>query len=345
MMRRWFPWGIAMAVLALFPWLGLPIYFTSLLFSVLMYVTLAVAWNIIGGLTGYLSFGHVAFLGLGAYTTAMLAKAWSLSAAAIILSAVPAGLVAAAVGAVVGYPCLRLRGPYFAVITLCFAFVVELAVKNIAWVGGAEGLWLKGLDLEVAVARAIFYEVMLIVALATAGTAAWIARSRWGAGLRTIKEDEDVALAVGINTADLKLRAFVISAFFPGVAGGIYAFYLSYIHPDIVFDVNISIIIVLMAIFGGWRRWPGPVLGAVVLTLVNEALSTFLRGELARIIYGLLFIAVILYLPNGVMSLWEGSPSAPLSMDPASDPIKHEPEDHHERAEQLPHGERSQDET
>jgi branched-chain amino acid transport system permease protein len=297
--------GLFIAALAVFPWLGLPVYFSSLLFTVFLFVTLAESWNIIGGMTGYLSFGHVAFLGVGAYTTAMLASVFKLAPLAVFLTALPAGLAAAGLAAVVGYPCLRLRGPYFAVITLCLAFVVELAVKNLDFLGGPEGLWLKESKLNVAMDRAIFYEVMLGVALLVVLTVAWIGRSRWGAGLRAIKEDEDVALAVGINAASLKLRAFVVSAFFPGVAGGIYAFYLSYIHPDIVFDVNISIIIVLMAIFGGWRHWSGPVLGAIILTLVNAALSTFIKAEYARIIYGLLFMGVILYLPDGLTAWWE----------------------------------------
>jgi branched-chain amino acid transport system permease protein len=305
-MRAW-RWvcGLLIAALAVFPWLGLPVYFSSLLFTVFMFVTLAESWNIIGGMTGYLSFGHVVFLGVGAYTTAMLASIFNLTPLGIFLSALPAGVAAAGVAGIVGYPCLRLRGPYFAVITLCLAFVVELAVKNLDFLGGPEGLWLKESKLDVAMDRAIFYEVMLGVALLVVVTAAWIGRSRWGAGLRAIKEDEDVALALGINAASLKLRAFVVSAFFPGVAGGIYAFYLSYIHPDIVFDVNISIIIVLMAIFGGWRRWFGPVVGAIILTLVNVALSTFIKAEYARIIYGLLFMGVILYLPNGLTAWWE----------------------------------------
>ncbi|MEW6261985.1 MAG: branched-chain amino acid ABC transporter permease [Thermodesulfobacteriota bacterium] len=305
MRGRWLAPSLVLAGLAVFPWLGLPVYFSSLLFNVFFFVALAQAWNIIGGLTGYLSFGHVAFVGLGAYTTAMLAKGFNLGPLVTFLSTLPAGLVASGVALLVGYPCLRLRGPYFAVITLCFAFVVEMAVKNVAWLGGADGLWLKGMKLEAAETRAVFYEVMLGLGLAATLTAAWIARGRFGAGLRAIKADEDVALAVGINAPALKIRAFVLSAFFPGVAGGVLAYYLNYIHPDIVFDINMSILMVLMALFGGGRHWLGPVLGAVILTLVNEALRMFLKGELARIIYGLLFIAVILYLPDGLTAWWQ----------------------------------------
>lgn len=308
---------LGLLILAAFPWLGLPIYFTSLLYSVFLYVTLASSWNIIGGFCGYLSFGHVAFFGLGAYTTAMLANAFSLGAAGTFLSAIPAGLAAGLVALVVGYPSLRLRGPYFAVITLCFAFVVELAVKNLDFLGGADGLWLKEMPLPIGAARAVMYEAMLLLALAVIGSAAFIQSSRFGAGLRAIKADEEVAQAVGINAPDLKIKAFVLSAVFQGVAGGLNAYYLSYIHTDIVFEVNISILMVLMALFGGGSRWLGPVLGAVILSLVNEALSTFLAAELARIIYGLLFIGVILYLPDGLLAWWEERRRAREAAEPA----------------------------
>ncbi len=286
--------------LAAFPLLAPPIYFISLLFIVFMYVTLATSWNLVGGYAGYLSFGHVAFFGIGAYTTAILEKHFGLSPAWTVLSAIPAGGVASLMAIVVGYPCLRLRGPYFAVITLCFAFVVQLAVKNLDILGGADGLWLKSMDVPIRVSRSILFEVMLVLMLITVWISVRIARSRFGAGLRAIKEDEEVAQTMAINAPWLKMQAFALSAFFPGAAGGIYAYYLSYIDPQIVFDVNISILIVLMALFGGGKSWLGPVVGAVALSLINEGLSTFVKAEWARIIYGCLFIVVIIFMPDGI---------------------------------------------
>jgi branched-chain amino acid transport system permease protein len=287
--------------LAIFPWLGPPVYFVSLLFTVFLYVTLASSWNFIGGFAGYLSFGHVAFFGIGAYVTALMMKALNLSPLWTILSSIPAGGMAALIAFIVGYPCLRLRGPYFAVITFCFAFVVELAVKNLDILGGPEGLWLKSMDLPIHVIRAILFEAMMVIMVFTIALGIWASRSKFGAGLRAIKEDEEVAQTMAINSPKLKLQAFALSAFFPGMAGGVYAYYLTYIHPDIVFDVMISILIVLMALFGGGGTWLGPIIGAVVLTLVNEGLSTFVKAEFARIIYGCLFIGVIIFMPNGMM--------------------------------------------
>jgi branched-chain amino acid transport system permease protein len=287
--------------LAIFPWLGPPVYFVSLLFTVFLYVTLASSWNFIGGFAGYLSFGHVAFFGIGAYVTALMMKGLNLSPLWTILSSIPAGGMAALIAFIVGYPCLRLRGPYFAVITFCFAFVVELAVKNLDILGGPEGLWLKSMDLPIHVTRAILFEAMMVIMVFTIALGIWTSRSKFGAGLMAIKEDEEVAQTMAINSPKLKLQAFALSAFFPGMAGGVYAYYLTYIHPDIVFDVMISILIVLMALFGGGGTWLGPIIGAVVLTLVNEGLSTFVKAEFARIIYGCLFIGVIIFMPNGMM--------------------------------------------
>jgi len=291
----WQPVGLTLLLLGLFPWLNPPVYYISLLFTVFMYVTLATSWNLIGGYTGYLSFGHVAFFGLGAYTTAFLFNLLHLSPLLTILSSIPAGGAAALVAIIIGVPCLRLRGPYFAVITLCFAFVVELAVKNLSILGGADGLWLKSMDLPIEIARSILFEVMMVLMLIVVAASFLVGRSRFGAGLRAIKEDEEVAQTMAIDSARLKIGAFVLSALFTGAAGGIYAYYLAYIHPDIVFDINISILVVLMALFGGGGSWLGPVIGAVLLTLINEGLSTFVRAELARIIYGSLFIIVTIW--------------------------------------------------
>jgi branched-chain amino acid transport system permease protein len=254
---------------------------------------------LIGGFTGYLSFGHVAFFGIGTYTSAMLFQKIGLSP---FMGAIPAGIMAAFVAWVIGYPCLRLRGPYFAVVTLCFAFMMDLIVKNWAFLGGSEGVHLKLIQMEIQLSRSIFYEIFFGLALVTVVVVRQVQRSKFGVGLASIREDEDVAQTLCIHTSNLKLKAFVLSAFFPGVAGGIYAYYISYIHPDVVFDINVSILIVLMALFGGGGSWVGPLIGAGFISIVNELLSTFIKPEIARIIYGSMFMAVILFMPNGVVA-------------------------------------------
>ncbi|MDI9569568.1 MAG: branched-chain amino acid ABC transporter permease [Pseudomonadota bacterium] len=293
--------AIVVVMLAAFPFLSPEVYYLSFMFSVFMYVILASSWNLIGGYAGYLSFGHAAFFGIGAFATAKMAALFELPPVLTILAAIPAGAIAALVAIVIGYPCLKIRGPYFAVVTLCFAFVVDLAVKNIEWLGGAEGIWMRIMDVQEKLSRSIMYEVMLILMVATLAVAWWVGRSRLGAGLRAVRADEEVAETMAIPTANIKIQAFVLSAFFPGVAGGLFAYYLTYIHPDVVFSINISILIVLMAMFGGGGTWLGPIIGAVILTMVNEGLSTFARAEIARIIYGTLFIVVTIFMPDGIL--------------------------------------------
>ncbi|MFA5181651.1 MAG: branched-chain amino acid ABC transporter permease [Syntrophales bacterium] len=296
--------AIFIAMLAAFPCLEPEVYYLSFMFSVFMYVVLASSWNFIGGYAGYLSFGHAAFFGIGAFATAKVASMFELTPLMTILASIPAGALAALVGLIVGYPCLKIRGPYFSVVTICFAFVVELTVKNIEFLGGAEGIYLKFMDIPEKLSRSIMYEVMLLLMVVTLGVAWWLNRSRLGAGLRAIRSDEEVAETMAIPTAKIKIQAFILSAFFPGVAGGLFAYYLTYIHADVVFNISISILIVLMAMFGGGGTWLGPIIGAVILTVVNEGLSTFAQAEIARIIYGALFIVVTIFMPNGIIDFF-----------------------------------------
>jgi branched-chain amino acid transport system permease protein len=299
---------IALAVILLlliaFPLLRPEVYYLSFMFSVFMYVILATSWNFIGGYAGYLSFGHAAFFGIGAFATAKAAALFGLTPFATILASIPAGTLAAVIALIIGYPCLRIRGPYFSVVTICFAFVVELAVKNVEFLGGAEGIWLKLMDIPEQTSRSILYEVMLLLMAVTLAVAWRLHRSRFGAGLAAIRSDEEVAETMAIPTARLKMQAFALSAFFPGIAGGLFAYYLTYIHADVVFNINISILIVLMAMFGGGGTWLGPIIGAVILTGVNEGLSTFAQAEIARILYGALFIVVTIFMPNGILDFF-----------------------------------------
>jgi branched-chain amino acid transport system permease protein len=296
---------ILLLLLISFPGFRPEVYYLSFMFSVFLYVILATSWNFIGGYAGYLSFGHAAFFGIGAFATAKAAVLLELTPSLTILSSIPAGILASVIALIIGYPCLKLRGPYFSVVTLCFAFVVELAVKNIEFLGGGEGIWLKFMDIPEQMSRTILYEVMLGLMIITLAAAWWLHRSRFGAGLAAIRSDEEVAETMAIPAARLKLQAFALSAFFPGIAGGLFAYYLTYIHADVVFNINISILIVLMAMFGGGGTWLGPIIGAVILTIVNEGLSTFAQAEIARILYGALFIVVTIFMPNGILNFFQ----------------------------------------
>src|SRR3989339_112210 len=155
---------VFLVCLAFFPLAKPPVYFISFLFMIYLYVILAESWNLIGGFAGYLSFGHVAFFGIGTYVSAILFQKLGLSP---FIGCFPGGVVAAGVAWLIGYPCLRLKGPYFAVVTLCFAFIMDLIVKNWAFFGGSEGIHLKLVQMDIQTSRSIFYEVYLGLALAT----------------------------------------------------------------------------------------------------------------------------------------------------------------------------------
>lgn len=288
----------AAAALVAFPWLGADEYALAFLYSILMYASLAVAWNLIGGFTGYLSFGHAAFFGLGGYTTGMLLVGAGLSP---LLTAPVGGAVAAAFAAAAGYPCLRLRGPYFAVVTMILALAVRVVVLNVPWTGASEGLWMPLPPWEPIVARRIFYYAMLVVAGLVVALVRAIQVGRMGMGLEAIREDEDAAQSVGVAALGLKMRAFVISAALSGAAGGIYAYDRVFIHPDFMFDLHLSVLIVLMALLGGRLSWAGPVLGAVVVRLADEVLTVRVGTEAARIIFGLGLALVIIFLPDGLL--------------------------------------------
>lgn len=289
---------VVMAALIAFPFVRPPLFFLTLLFSVFMYEALTQSWNLLGGYAGYVSLGHIAFFATGAYTTAVCMSRYGLSPfATSILGGAFAGMLAV----VVGYPVLRLKGAYFTISSLLLAAVMQLVFLNWEFVGSSTGLWYKLMPLSIEASRTIFYETMLILATAITLIVRRVEGARFGAGLRAIREDEDVAKAMGINTPWLKMKAFVLGAFLAGVVGGIYGYYMSYVHPDMTFSMNTSLLILLMAFFGGCRTWVGPLLGAVVLSLANQLIVTFIGAEISRILYGLLLAVVIIFMPDGVL--------------------------------------------
>jgi branched-chain amino acid transport system permease protein len=250
-----------------------------------------------------MNFGHAAFFGIGTYTSALLLIKFGLSP---FYTLIFGGIISAVLAGIVGYPCLRLRGPYFVLVTLCLGLAVRVVVINVEWTGSSTGLWLKSLPVKIFANRVIFYETMLALMVLTILIAMWIEKSKYGLGLRSIFQDEDSAETQGVNATQLKIVAFIISAFLAGMAGGIYGYYRSYIHPDFIFDISISILVVLMALLGGRQSWVGPVIGAAILVIINEVLTAYvgIGAEFSRIIYGMLLVVVIMYLPNGLIGLF-----------------------------------------
>jgi branched-chain amino acid transport system permease protein len=291
-------WFAALAVLvvalALAP-LFLPTYRITFLLLTFMYVTLASSWNIIAGYTGYASFGHAAFFGLGAYTAALLITRMS---AHWLLGALVGGILAAVIAVPFGYILLRLRGPYFAIAMLGLAAAFQ--VIALTWVSLTRGG--AGMNLPPSLNTMQVYYAMGGAMVAVIAVSALIVTSKYGLRLFAIREDEGAAEAMGIDTTTHKVSAFVLSAFFPGLVGGLYAWHLSYIDPASVFRPIISIGMVIMTMFGGIGTVTGPILGAVLLSSISEA--TWARlPEFHRAVYGALIIGVVLFMPGGIMNL------------------------------------------
>lgn len=277
-------------VLAALPWFGNPVV-VQFGISVLLLATLAQGWNIIGGFTGYPSFGNSVFYGLGAYGVAIAMVQYHLSFWLGLL----AGLaLAVAFAAVLGVAVLRLKGHYFAICTLGLAFVMTAIVSNLEIAGSNIGLVLPLLKSEV-----LFYELALgLLVLATLAVF-WLSRSRFGLGLIAIRENEEGAAVMGVNTTLYKVLAFMLSAAFTSLAGGIYAYYITFIDPVSVFDVVLNVKMIIMAVFGGAGSVLGPVVGALVLSTISEVLATRITS-LASMFFGVVIVVAVVFMPRGI---------------------------------------------
>jgi branched-chain amino acid transport system permease protein len=268
-------------------------YYQSLLLSIAMYVVLCSSWNVISGFTGYVSFGHVVFWGLGAYLTAILINHLSWPWPLALLGA---GLGTAGFAALVSYPLLRLSGVYFAIAMLALAEAVGVMVAYARPVtGGGGGIYLRPL---VGVDDAFLMMGLLAVGLVV--LVAVLQRTRFIQSLLAIRGNELAAGALGIPATQMKMRAFVFSAFFPGLAGGIYILNVAFIDPRTALDIGITLNIILMTVFGGI----GTVLGPVVGPFIFMALSEVLWAQFPfvhKALLGVIIVLLVLFLPRGVL--------------------------------------------
>ena len=306
-MKRGFYGALAVAVgcLALYP-MGATGYGIRFMLQLFMWIALAQSWNLISGLTGYVSFGHVAFFGMGAYTTGILIVrlGWPWIGAALA-----GGVMAVLLALVIGWPCLRLRGPYFAIAMLGLNEVLRVAVSYYEGLtGGGNGLSLPTLYASVP----IYYAMGLVAAGVTALTAV-IITSRFGLRLMTIREDEVAAEAMGIDTSRYKLYAFLLSAAGPGIAGGLAARDQGYIEPISVFPLITTITMIVMALFGGKGTIWGPVLGAVALFSFQEMVwARFIY--LHQLLFGALIVAIVLLMPRGILGVLQQKYNLPRTI-------------------------------
>ena len=292
-------WVVALVALGALAFVGaaprlLSAFMVQFVINLFMLAILAESWNIIGGFTGYASFGNVAFFGLGAYTTGILMTKVALPLPVALAGATVVPMLFAAA---IGLPILRLKGHYFAIATLGVAETVREVVYNVELTGAGTGL-----VMPIARTPALFFYLMLAILVAVTLVNGWLARSRFGYGLVAIREDEDAAAAMGIDTVRYKTIAFAISAAFAGITGGVFAYWITFIDPDAVFRVIITIQMIIMAVFGGAGTVVGPLLGALVLASVSEVLSTQLVA-LAELFNGLIVILVVLFMPKGLLAV------------------------------------------
>jgi branched-chain amino acid transport system permease protein len=266
------------------------------LWSLAFAVTLASAWNLLGGFAGQVSLGYSAFLGIGAYTTVLL----SLKGIDPFLT-LPLGAILAAIFSIaIGLPAFRLRGPYFTIATIGVGEAVRVCAASVSFTGGSSGIRMPAGSFDFN----RNYFSMVILAIVTVALAAYVRRSAFGRALAAIKQDIDAAEAVGVNAASFKLAAHALSAAVVAIAGSLYAINFQYIAPGSVFDFQLSLSIVLMPIIGGVGTVVGPVLGALVVsTLQIKLLSISALRDSFLFIYGGLLILVMLYEPNGLVGV------------------------------------------
>ncbi|HEX3549694.1 MAG TPA: branched-chain amino acid ABC transporter permease [Candidatus Elarobacter sp.] len=269
-------------------------YALDVLFLIFLYGAMATAWNVLGGFAGQVSFGHAAFLGIGAYATTIL-----ISAGVSLWIAVPvAALLPGVFSLVIGPPAFRLRGPYFSIATIGIGEATRLVALNWnALTGGASGLTLANAPPMVQQ-----YFAALALLVGSVGVAAWIRASRFGFALAAVRQDPDAAETLGVATTVAKTQALFLSACILGVAGSIYALHYLFVSPDSVFGFSTAISLVIMPIIGGLGTVTGPLIGAIVYTFIREQLTASLANA-DLLAFGVLLIAIVAFEPGGILGI------------------------------------------
>lgn len=296
-------WLGALVVFAGFPLVVTNPAYTSIAVLTLMFMGCATSWNMFSGYSGYIALGSAVFYGTGAYTMAIVSAHLHMAAGAAMFWLVPLGGVAAMVIAVpVGAIALRVRRHTFVVITIAIFFVCQLAAINASFTGGTAGLNLPFINWNESYYNVPFYYVALGIVIFATILSASVRRSRFGLQLLAIRDDEDRALGLGVKVTAVKLTGFVMSAFTVGMCGALYAMFIGQIYPQFVFDPLFDISIALMAFLGGLGTLVGPLLGALLLESLQQYLTvTYSNGSLYLILFGALFLLVILFMPQGIV--------------------------------------------
>lgn len=308
-MKKWSgPLGfLAVGILlALLPWFretfGLPRFYLIFLYFTFFWVAQATSWNILSGYSGYFSFGQGAFFGIGVYTMATLIDKYGLN----FLVALPlGGVLAALLGLGIGFVVFRLRllkGELFALLTLAVDFVLAAVVRNTDAIDGGFGVRLGSVKPPAFLGdfSTMMYLLGLVIALLTVFVSYSIYHSRFGLGLFSIRDDEEVAEGLGVPTFRYKMMILVISCFFIGLSGALHALQIGYITVEGTFSLRIPLFVILMSILGGRQHWLGPVIGAVIIYTLNDTFSRASIEYLNQVIIGSFLIVMILFLRDGI---------------------------------------------
>ena len=296
--------SIIVAVLVFFAAAGVGneyVYFAG--YTILQYIVLATAWNILGGYTGYVNFGTAGFFAMGAYSTVVIYKTIQLP----LLLAVPiGGVVTGIFGLLMGYLTLRLRGVFFAIATLALAIVLNTLIVNWPFVGGSRGVYIiRPRDIQFF---ASYVQFLFAVMLGLAVLSVWIARvvehSKLGRGLAAIRDDELAAECAGVPTLRLKLISTTLSGFLMGVAGAPFPYYVTYVDPGGTFNLAYAVNSIAMPIIGGTTSWLGPLIGAILLGTLQQVATVTISSALNLLIVGVLLVLFVTLAPNGLVGLF-----------------------------------------
>jgi branched-chain amino acid transport system permease protein len=270
----------------------------------LIYVTVAIAWHIFSGNTGYISLGQAVFYGSGAYAMGTAASAWHLNGIAVFELLPFAGAVGAIIAVPFGLVALRVRRHTFIVITIAVFFIFQLMAYNLSFTHGTSGMNAPFLSWPASGYNIPFYYIALAYAAGAIAIAWLIRRSRFGLQLRAIRDDEDRARGLGVQAMRVKLSAFVISGAITAMIGSVWFYYVTQVQPNTGFDPLFDLTIVLMAFLGGYGSIGGTVLGALIIEPVTLWLNTqpqFSGGYLSEILLGAVFLVVVLTMPRGIV--------------------------------------------
>jgi branched-chain amino acid transport system permease protein len=271
-------------------------------YVILQFIVLAVAWSILGGYAGYVNFGTAAFFGMGVYTAVFLFKAFG---APLFVQIAAAAAVGALMGFALGLLTMRMQGIFFSIATIAATIIIETAITNWRFVGGAAGIQLQRPEVMAPFdnyVEMLFFVQALLVVLAVA-VSRYIQKSWMGRGLQALKDDELAAECTGVPTLRLKLMACVISGALMCAAGAPAAMYLQYADPASAFNLNYSVSTLAMSLIGGTAHWAGPVIGAIVLSSTQQLLTVTISSEVNVLVLGVMLVLFVVAAPEGIIGL------------------------------------------